>query len=95
MREEGNRRTHAAPPAGRGPSVGSEREAGSQAPIWIRLFVRLRAILVSRVVALLLVCVGLAAQVWLLWLAGELLELVLSVMELWAELARLHIETLL
>jgi hypothetical protein len=39
--------------------------------------------------------VGLAAQVWLLWLAGELLELVLSVMELWAELARLHIETML
>jgi hypothetical protein len=95
MREEGKREPIASP-TGRTARHGvREREAGSQAPIWIRLFVRLRAILVSRVVTLLLVSVGLAAQVWLLWLAGELLELVLSVMELWAELARLHIETLL
>lgn len=95
MRGEGKRLAARHPYEGPAPSGLRERRPGSTTPIWIRAFVRLRSVLASRALGLLLVCVGLAAQLWLLWLAGQLLELVLSVMELWSELARLHIETLL
>jgi hypothetical protein len=36
--------------------------------------------------------VGLVVQMWLLWAAGELVDLCLSLMEVWAELARKHLE---
>lgn len=35
---------------------------------------------------------GLVVQVVLLWLAGYLIDLAISLMELWAELARKHLE---
>lgn len=42
--------------------------------------------------AYLLLVVGLAVQVWLLLQVWELVEVALAVMELWAQLARLHVE---
>lgn len=36
--------------------------------------------------------VGLVVQLVLLWLLGELVDLCISLMELWAELARKHLE---
>jgi hypothetical protein len=39
-----------------------------------------------------LLLLGLAIQVGLVWLAGELVELYVSAVELWAELARKHLE---
>lgn len=36
--------------------------------------------------------VGLVLQLWLLWAANELVGLCLSLMEVWAELARKHLE---
>ena len=35
---------------------------------------------------------GLVVQLVLLWLLGELIDLAISLMELWAELARKHLE---
>jgi hypothetical protein len=40
----------------------------------------------------LLLLLGLLLQLVLLWLAGEILDLYVSAVELWAELARKHLE---
>lgn len=39
-----------------------------------------------------LLSLGLVMQLLLLWLAGYLIDLAISLMELWAELARKHLE---
>ena len=39
-----------------------------------------------------LLLLGLVVQVVLLWLAGYLVDLAISLMELWADLARKHLE---
>jgi len=46
----------------------------------------------ASIAASLLWLVGLALQVWMVWAAGELLDLYVSAVELWAELARKHLE---
>jgi hypothetical protein len=62
-------------------------------PQSIRRFVRLMRLPRWRSLAAYLpVIVGLAVQVVLLWVAGELLDLYVSAVELWAELARKHLE---
>jgi hypothetical protein len=43
----------------------------------------------TRVVVLILLTM---LQVFLLWLVGELIDLSISLMELWSELARKHLE---
>lgn len=57
---------------------------------------RLRGLSSSQVVrqgvAWVVLLVGLVVQVLLLWLAGYLIDLAISLMELWAELARKHLE---
>lgn len=60
--------------------------------MWIGPFVRLgwRA-LAPRI----LLALGLASQLLLLWLAGELLDLYIAAVELWADLARKHLEVTL
>ena len=40
----------------------------------------------------LLLLLGLLGQLVLLWLAGEMLDLYVSAVDLWAELARKHLE---
>lgn len=57
---------------------------------FVRLLLRLPP--VRRLAAYLVVLVGLLCQVVLLWLAGELVDLYVSAVELWAELARKHLE---
>ena len=44
------------------------------------------------IIALILLLVGLLVQMVLLWLLGELISISISVMELWALLARKHLE---
>lgn len=41
---------------------------------------------------LIVFCLSLAVQAVLLWLLGELVDLSISLMELWTELARKHLE---
>ena len=48
--------------------------------------------LVSRILTWAAVVAGIGAQLLLLWLAGELVDLYVSAVELWAELARKHLE---
>lgn len=57
--------------------------------MWIRPFVRLGW---QQITTRLLFALGLVAQLVLLWLAGELLDLFISAVELWTELARKHLE---
>lgn len=92
MRDEGIRKRHATPHGGQAPHGVRERVAVVLTPIRTRPFVRLWGILHGHAVALVLVAVGLSCQFALLWMAWELLDLVLSVMEVWAELARKHLE---
>lgn len=66
-----------------------ERVARFHAPMWIGPFVRLGWRLFA---GRLLFTLGLLAQLVLLWMAGELLDLFVSAVELWAELARKHLE---
>jgi Na+/H+ antiporter NhaD/arsenite permease-like protein len=61
----------------------------ARTPISRRPFVRLLAGLPWRII---LLALGLVVQVGLLWLAGEILDLYVSAVELWAELARKHLE---
>lgn len=62
-------------------------------PQSIRRFVRpMRLPPARRLAAYLPALVGLVVQVILLVLAGELLDLYVSAVELWAELARKHLE---
>jgi hypothetical protein len=76
-------------------------------PVW-KLWRGLLAVELSRVVALamratqsrmvhlitmrLLLCLGLVIQLGLVLLAGYLVDLSISLMDLWAELARKHLE---
>ena len=41
---------------------------------------------------LIVFCLSLVVQAVLIWLLGELVDLCISLMELWAELARKHLE---
>lgn len=45
-----------------------------------------------RLATSLLIVLGLMGQLVLLWLAGEMLDLYVSAVDLWAELARKHLE---
>lgn len=45
-----------------------------------------------QLVGVILLTLGLVGQLVLLWLAGELVDLYVSAVELWAELARKHLE---
>lgn len=54
-----------------------------------------RPLLVSQIRRFLgagLMVAALVSQILLLWLAGELLDLFIGAVELWAELARKHLE---
>jgi hypothetical protein len=57
-----------------------------------RAFVRLWALGSPQLLARLLILVGLMVQVVLLLAAGYLIDLGISLMDLWAELARKHLE---
>lgn len=46
----------------------------------------------ARWVPLIIIIVSLIAQALLLWMLGEVIDLCISLMELWAELARKHLE---
>lgn len=48
-----------------------------------------------RLVVVLAAVIALVVQAVLMWMAYELLDLVLSLMEVWAELARKHLEIIL
>jgi type VI protein secretion system component VasF len=61
-------------------------------PRWKWAAVVLRDPLVRQLVARILLLVGLVAQCALLLVFGYLIDLSLSLMELWAELARKHME---
>lgn len=63
--------------------------AGYFPPMDRRPFVRLPW---PRLVAGLLLLVGIAVQLVALYALGELIDLCVSLMELWAELARKHLE---
>lgn len=67
----------------------SKKEAVHASPKHVRPF---SFALVSRIVTWTAVAVGMVAQLLLLWLAGELVDLYVSSVELWAELARKHLE---
>lgn len=92
MRDQGKRRADIPFLTGKEPASRRERMAADLTPIGLRPFVRLRALLAGRVATTLLLAVGLGAQLGLLWMAAELLDLVVGVMELWVELARKHLE---
>ena len=55
----------------------------------VRAFVRLHWTLV---VTGLLLLVGFAVQLIIIWAVGQLIDVALGVMELWVELARKHLE---
>ena len=61
-------------------------------PMVARAFVRLWASGRRHLGAKLLLLVGLLVQLVLLFVAGYLIDLAISLMELWAELARKHLE---
>lgn len=58
-------------------------------PMRVRAFVRLHWTLV---VTGLLLLVGFAVQLIIIWAVGQLIDVALGVMELWVELARKHLE---
>jgi hypothetical protein len=69
------------------------RRSAVASPTMAGRFVRQMRLLRWRVIrAYLPAIVGLCVQVVLLWMAGELLDLYVSAVELWAELARKHLE---
>lgn len=55
----------------------------------LRAFVRLHR---ARLATGLLLLVGFTVQLVVIWAVGELVDVALGVMELWAELARKHLE---
>lgn len=61
-------------------------------PTWKRAVVLSRAPLVRTTAARVLLLVGLVMQVVLLLVLGYMVDLCISLMELWAELARKHLE---
>lgn len=89
MAGERIRKRIAASPETTAPHGVRERVARTLPPGCFGPFVRLgwRSIGVRALYAL-----GLVSQLVLLWMAGELLDLFISAVELWAELARKHLE---
>lgn len=89
------------------PKQSARTQTDRTPPVW-KLWRGLLAVELSRVVALalratrsrmvhlitmrLLLCLGLVFQVVLLLVAGYLIDLSVSLMELWAQLARKHLE---
>lgn len=67
----------------------SDRVPGRRAPTAVRAFVRLHW---TRMAVGLLLLLGITVQCALIWAAGELVDLYVSSVELWAELARKHLE---
>lgn len=67
----------------------SERMVGYPAPRGVRPFVRLHW---KRIALWLMLLVGMAVQVIVVALVYELVDLTISLMEVWAELARKHLE---
>ena len=64
-------------------------EAGARLRLWAPAF----SFHLMRVVLLrTLLLMGLVSQLVLLWLAGELVDLYVSAVELWSEMARKHLE---
>lgn len=92
MDDEGTRPRRSAPVEVRVARRNSDEVAATYAPIWLRPLLRLQSARVRTLVASLMILLGLAGQIVLLWAAAELLDLALSLMELWAELARKHLE---
>ena len=94
MRNEGNQQQPNRERAGRVISSWTLAKARQVTPISRRAFVHLGTILPPgrRLAAYLVVLAGLACQMVLLWLAGEVIDLYVSAVELWAELARKHLE---
>jgi len=94
MRNEGNQQQPNRERAGRVISSWTLARASWLAPKARLAFVLLRAILPPgrRLAAYLVVLAGLGCQLVLLWLAGEVIDLYVSAVELWAELARKHLE---
>jgi len=70
----------------------SERVPGRRAPTAVRAFVRPPW---KRVVLWLMLLLGLAVQLIVVALVYQLVDLSISLMELWAELARKHLEIIL
>jgi hypothetical protein len=70
----------------------SERVAGHPAPRGCRPFVRLHW---KGLALWLMLLVGLVVQVIVVALAWQLVDLSISLMEIWAELARKHLEIIL
>lgn len=79
----------AVPPMTGGRTGRAARGASEQLRRLAGPFLSLQA---RRVAIYTLMLVGLAVQVGLVWLAGELVDLYVSAVELWAELARKHLE---
>lgn len=71
------------------PAKVRERVPGFLPPTAVRAFVRLHA---YRIFTVLLLLAGAVAQLVALWALGELVDLYVSAVELWAELARKHLE---
>ena len=67
----------------------AHRKAAHASPKHARPFVYP---LVTRIITYTAIAAGMGAQLLLLWLAGELVDLYVSAVELWAELARKHLE---
>lgn len=71
------------------PSVRLRRSRGWLGHSWVSLSMRVARHPATRVVVLILLTMF---QLGLLWLLGQMVELCLSLMELWLELARKHLE---
>lgn len=69
-----------------------QRIAGHLAPMCGRLFWLCRQELTKRIAGYVLLLLGLVMQVLLLLVVAYMVDLCLSLMELWAELARKHLE---
>jgi len=67
----------------------SERMPGHRSPMAARAFVRLHW---ARMVVWLLLLLGFAVQLVVVSMVWELVDLSVSLMEVWAELARKHLE---
>jgi len=65
------------------------RSALVRSPMRTRALLRLHW---RRLVVVLVAVIALGVQVVLIWLAGELVDLCISLMEVWADLARKHLE---
>jgi hypothetical protein len=71
------------------PSVRLRRSRFPRARCWVALFMRVAQHPATRFVVLILLMM---LQMVLLWLLGQMVDLCISLMEVWVELARKHLE---